>query len=333
MRIKKKPLIITLSAVAALTAAAILSLTVSPVPAALLLRKLFENPTLAPPNGYAAMEETVTAHLDLDYPSAYADHTLDLYLPETADGNLPVVLWVHGGGYVGGDKSDVRYYATALASNGYAVISMNYQRAPEAKYPVPIVQIGEVVRWMVSAAERYSLDPNRLVLAGDSAGAHSAATFSLIQTNPDYAEKSGFTATLPADALKGLLLYCGPYDVPLIDEIPGIFGFMLARAGWAYFGARDWAAQYGEIATVRHHVTTQYPPTFITDSGSNSFEIQGKALADTLERAAVPVTRYFMPADTEKTTHEYQFLMNTPAGAECYRLTLQFLAAYMHAGA
>jgi Esterase/lipase len=321
----KKAIIITLAAITALALTITLCLTVSPVPASMLMRKMFETPNLAPPDGYTAMETAVTAHTNLTYPSEYADNTLDIYLPKQADTALPVILWVHGGAYVGGDKSDARYYCTALASNGYAVISMNYQRAPEATFPTPIVQIADAYAWITSAEESYSLDPTKLVLAGDSAGAHSAALFALIQRNPAYAEKFSFTASLPPEHLKGLLLYCGPYNVQTTGDISNVFGLMINRAGWAYFETRNWATEMDDQATVKHHITAQFPPSFITDSAANSFDKQGKELAEELKKLNVPVTSYFPAAELEKTTHEYQFLMNTPAGAECYRLTLKFL--------
>ena len=325
----KKIVIIILAVITALAIAVTLCLTISPVPTSMLMRKLFETPNLSPPEGYTAMNQSVTVHSDITYPSDYDENSLDIYLPKAASGKLPVILWIHGGAYVGGDKSDARHYCTALSSNGYAVISMNYNRAPEATYPTPIFQIEEVYSWITSYAKQYSLDPTRIVLAGDSAGAHSAAIFSLIQTNPDYAEKFGFTASIPAENLKGLLLYCGPYDVQMTGDISGVFGLMIDRAGWAYFGSSNWSNEKDKEATIKHHLTTRFPPTFITDSAKASFDKQGKELAEELEKAQIPVTSYFPTADVGKTEHEYQFRMDTPAGAECYKLTLRFLETYM----
>ena len=323
---KKRRRLIVLLTVAVAVALTTVSFIVSPVPASRIMRKLFEKPKLAPPFGYAEMELAVTVEADIVYPSANGDNTLDLYRLRDESASAPVIIWVHGGAYVGGDKSDVRLYATALASEGYAVIAMNYERAPEARYPVPITQLGEVTAWVEENADRYKLDTSRIVLAGDSAGAHTAATFALIQTNPEYAQKIGIKPTLNAERLRGLLLYCGPYDVDAMDKIGGVFGFMLGRAGWAYFGVRDWTMQHTELATIKNHVTAAFPPTLITDGNTASFELHGRELAAALEVESVPVETYFIPLEAEKTMHEYQFQMNTPAGTESYRRTLAFLS-------
>ena len=326
---KRKIILIISSLLAAIIIALVLIPVITPVPMSLIMRMFFESPQLDPPEGYDEMSAAVTVLNDLEYPSLHPDNTFDLYLPTGEEEPRPVILWVHGGAYVGGDKRDARYYSTALASEGYAVVSMNYRRAPEGKYPVPIVQMGELCAWLCELSGEYNLDMTRLVLAGDSAGAHSAATFALIHTNPAYAEESGLAATLPAETIKGVLLYCGPFDVGMTGKTEGIFGFMILQAGWAYFGTRNWAEEYSDIAAPGNYVTADYPPAFITDGNTASFEPQGKKFAGELEAAGAPVTSYFIPLETEKTIHEYQFMMNTPSGRECYRRTLLFLEQYL----
>jgi len=326
----KKRTVAFFATVAVLVIALFILLFVTPVPLSLLMRKLFENPAISPLKGYASMEARVTVYLDVAYESQHKSNTLDIYLPKDADKPVPVVLWIHGGGYVGGDKRDVRYYAVSLASEGYAVISMNYARAPEARYPTPIMQIGDVFGWISEYSADYLLDANQIVLAGDSAGAHSAAIFAAIQTNPAYGNELGIKASIASERIKGLLLYCGPYDVGMMNEIGGAMGLLLNRAGWAYFGTRGWMDTFAERATVRTHVTEAFPPAFITDGNTASFELQAIALADALDAAGVKCERYFIPLAIEKTAHEYQFLMDTEAGAECYRRTLAFLDEHVN---
>ena len=330
---KRRAIIIPLCAVAAviLTAAIVFSLT--PVPVSLLIRKAFESPKLTPPDGYAEIEANVTAYRDIEYPSAHGDpsvrgdNALDLYLPKDEIGDkLPVIIWVHGGAFVGGDKSDARFYCTTLANDGYAVISMNYARAPEALYPTPVLQIGEVCEWLTANAGAYSLDSERIILAGDSAGAHSAAQFALIQTNPEYANLISIPASVPGEHIKGLLLYCGPYDMRMTANMESsLFGFFINQAAWAYLGARNWEESYDRILTIENHITPNFPPVFITDGNTASFELQGMRLAAALEGIGVSVSTYFVPRETEKTAHEFQFQMSTPAGVECYGRTLGFL--------
>ena len=327
-RAKKRILIIIPCVVAVLLTGVILAFVLFPFPAAMLMRSMFEKPNLAAPDGYAQMKENVITEKNLAYTSAYKDNSLDLYLPKAETGTkLPLIIWIHGGAYVGGDKSDIEIYATALASEGYAVASVNYRRAPEANYPVPVIQLGEATEWLNAQADTYRLDMTHLLYAGDSAGAHTVSAFALVQTNPAYAALTGISATnaAPPEAIKGVLLYCGPFDVQMTHDIGGLFGFMLKRAGWAYFGTAKWADKFGEEASIKAHVTADYPPAFITDGNTASFPQQGKALADALQAKSVPVTSYFPEITFEKTAHEYQFLMNTPAGKECFDLTKKFI--------
>ena len=298
---------------------------VSPLPSSWLLRAAFQTPQLAQLPDYGQMEESVYVEQNLSYPSQHLRNTLDLYLPKQAGDDTPVILWAHGGAYVGGDKTDVEYYATALAAQGYAVVSMNYSLAPEEKYPTPLVQVADVCRWLASVQEEYRFDMGRLVLAGDSAGAHLMVQFALVQTSPQYADLCGQRASLDPESIRGILLYCGPYDAAKIGSVGGLAGFMIRRAAWAYYGSWDWDTRYEEQISVIEHVTEKFPPAFITDGNTGSFQAHGEKLEAMLKSKNVQIDTYFMPVDEEKTSHEYQFIMNTPAGQECYARTLAFL--------
>ncbi|GAA0062575.1 alpha/beta hydrolase [Clostridium sp. CTA-1] len=129
------------------------------------------------------------------------------------ESKCPTIIWVHGGAFVGGDKDQVDIFATTLASNGYVVLSMNYELAPEAKCPIPIMQLEEFYSHIASIKTKYSIDENQLFFAGDSAGAQIVSQFLAIQTNKKFADKMGSKQRVPKDSIKGALLYCGPYDI------------------------------------------------------------------------------------------------------------------------
>jgi len=316
---KKKGLLIALFS----SAVFLFLFAVSPVPASLLVRLAFQKSISVAPDEYAQMREKVVSHKNLRYSSAFLSSEADLYLPKEGEAPFPVILWVHGGAFVGGSKADIEIYATALASEGFAVMCVNYLRAPEAKYPSPLFQIPEACLWLNENAAAYALDMDRLVLAGDSAGAHIAAQFAALQTNAAYAEEMGISQGL---TLKAVLLFCGPYDAAKIAEgSHPLIDFFLGKAAHAYFGARDWAQRYGYQATLSNHVTPDFPPAFISDGNTASFEQQGRDFAQALEEKGVAVETFFIPLETEKTPHEYQFIMNTSAGRESFQRTVAFL--------
>ena len=303
----------------------------SPVPISLMIRAAFNNNTAVPPKNYEELKQRVTVVENLCYPSEYRDNEADIYIPKDRKGPFPVVLWIHGGAFVGGDKEDVKIYATALAAEGFAVVCMNYRRAPEAKYPVPIIQTGEVYQWIRGISGVYSLDINRFFLAGDSAGAHIAAQFAAVQSNADYAAEMGFGQIVPLHTLRAALLFCGPFDVAGIGKSSNaVINVLMKRAAWAYFGTKGFNEHLTEQATISNCVTSRFPPVFITDGNYLSFEEHGRNLADTLDKSGVFVETYFISADFEKTGHEYQFIMNTPAGEESFLQVIHFLKKHIN---
>ncbi len=110
---------------------------------------------------------------DLEYARAGNKRLLlDLYLPEGA-GPFPVIVWVHGGAWLSGDKEDTP--AIREVSRGYAVASINYRLSFEAQFPAQLEDCKAAVRWLRANAESYKLDPNRLGAWGSSAGGHLVA--------------------------------------------------------------------------------------------------------------------------------------------------------------
>ena len=111
---------------------------------------------------------------DLEYvPGGHERNRLDLYLPEEAARPLPVILYVHGGGWQGGDKSNGP--AFRFAAKGYAVASMNYRFSQHATFPAQIYDCKAAVRWLRANARRYGLDADHIGAWGGSAGGHLAA--------------------------------------------------------------------------------------------------------------------------------------------------------------
>lgn len=113
---------------------------------------------------------------NLPYGTDSAFQKLDVYLPKGGTGPFPVIVSVHGGAWCMGDKGD-RHLEPALAglARGWAVVSVNYRLSQEAGFPAPVDDVRAAVRWVASAHRKFDLDPARIVLWGESAGAHLAA--------------------------------------------------------------------------------------------------------------------------------------------------------------
>ncbi len=132
----------------------------------------------------AKVPEGVKVERDLEYAKAGDKKLLlDLYLPEKADGPLPVIVGIHGGGWANGSKAGGQ--GSWLARHGYAVAVINYRLSGESIFPAQIEDCKAAVRWLRANAKKYNLDPDRFGATGHSAGGHLA---SLLATTGDVKE-------------------------------------------------------------------------------------------------------------------------------------------------
>lgn len=138
----------------------------------------------------------VDAHRDQVFSNAGGKPRLaDLYLPQGVRGKIPVILWVHGGGWRLGDRRLAPELTRFFAQRGFAMISFDYRLSDEAIFPAQVDDVKTAVRWARSIASQYSLDPDRVGLWGSSAGGHLSACAAL--SNEDQflsGEHSGWTS-------------------------------------------------------------------------------------------------------------------------------------------
>jgi len=113
---------------------------------------------------------------------------LDLYRPEKSAGPHPAAVFVHGGGWSAGDKSNFRRQAARLAARGFVTVSINYRLAPRAEYPAALHDCKAAVRWLRAHARDYGVDPDRIAAVGGSAGGQLVA---LLGTTADRKEFEG----------------------------------------------------------------------------------------------------------------------------------------------
>jgi len=161
----------------------------------------------------------VTTTRDLAYAPG-PRHDVDVYAPKTITAHTPVVVFIYGGGWDTGEKSQYGFVGSALASHGYLVFIPNYRIYPEAHYPDFLQDSARAVRWARDHAAQFGGDPGRLFLMGHSAGAYNAAMLAL---DPQWLGAVGMT---PHTDIKGVVGLAGPYDfLPLeSDELKAIFG-------------------------------------------------------------------------------------------------------------
>ena len=252
-----------------------------------------------------------------------------------SDVRAPTIFWLHGGGFVAGDKAGSEEFATYLTeATGYTVISANYEKAPSAKYPSQIIQTEQLYEFFSQNSSKYPmLDMSKIMFGGDSAGAQIAAQFVLAQTNTDYAKEVGVNQVSDKGHIKGSILFCGPLN--LKDTVGTktdnkYLKFFVNTVAWSLTGERNWQSSPAiEQASLVDRLTKDYPPTYITDANSYSFEDQGIAFANKLNSLGVETKSLFFKNSTKQINHEYQFNFTTDEAKESFSLTVDFVKLHM----
>lgn len=307
-----------LGALVLLAIAIYIAFQVSPWPSSLLIRYEFGK-------GAASMSEALEKHLpnnvgqikDQQY-ELTNDTFLDVYYPEGQKReDLPVIVWVHGGAWISGNKDNIENYAKIIASHGFSTVSVNYSIAPEKKYPTPLLQLNAALQYLQNNADRLQLNMDNVLFAGDSAGSQIVAQMANIITSPDYAREININPTLANDKLKGLLLNCGAYDIKLASKTQDKEGReFLNTVLWAYSGHKNYAdIPEFQHASVAEYVTRDFPPSFITAGNVDPLEEQSIEFAKKLEQLDVKTKTLFYPKDHKPALpHEYQFNLDNRDG-------------------
>lgn len=144
-------------------------------------------------------------------------HLLDLYLPANAKGKLPLVIFIHGGGWLGNDKyADMGYMKKTVAeiiNSGFALASIDYRFSTQAVFPAQIQDCNRAISYLYDNAGRYGLDKKRFAVMGFSAGGHLASLVGLSKNNN---VKSFFMpGTSKSFKFKGVVDFYGPAELIL----------------------------------------------------------------------------------------------------------------------
>ena len=256
----------------------------------------------------------------------------DLYQPENIAelGKRPVVVWIHGGGWISGSKEHASGYFKRLAEQGYNIISVEYQFAPTEIYPQQLQQIDKALAFITAHANKYQIDANKIYLAGDSAGANMASHYAALVANPQFAQASDLLPQLSITQLKGLVLHCGIYDLESFIKNSSnemkLLEWGITNLVQAYTGGKKDDANFLASISPSQHLTVNYPPVFIS-GGNKDFltESQSVPFVQALKAKDIPVTEVFYPNSKELLVHEYQFMMSKKASQETFVRTIQFL--------
>lgn len=238
--------------------------------------------------GASAFAAEPKVHRDVPYAESGGERqTLDVYAPAEGQ-NLPVVFWIHGGGWQTGDKSSVQEKPRAFVDRGFVFVSTNYRLLPKVDMETIVRDVAKSLGWVHKHVAEYGGDPQRIFVMGHSAGAQLAA---LICIDDRYLKAEG----VKFDVLKGCVPVDGDtYDVPAIIETAEtrrrVHGQPQAKFGHREKFGND-PAKHRDFSAVTHVARGKSIPPFlilyVADHPDTA--AQAQRLGAVLQESGVPV--------------------------------------------
>lgn len=222
---------------------------------------------------------------------------LDVFVPRRADKPMPVVVWIHGGGWRAGSKE--RCPTIPLTARGYGVVSINYRLTDAATFPAQIHDCKGAIRWVRAHASEYGFDPDRIGVWGASAGGHLVALLGTSGGNKEIEGDVGGNLDQSSRA-QAVADFCGPTSFLEFEVTPENLkrvdsaGSALARLLGGPPSEKKDAARAASSTT---YVSKDDPPFLIVHGDQDPLVPvqQARILADKLKQAGVDVTLHIMP--------------------------------------
>jgi acetyl esterase/lipase len=220
-------------------------------------------------------------YFDIAYGSNTAQK-MDVYYPPDQSIVMPAVVYVHGGGWVEGDKSslEAKSYIDELLNRGYVVFSLNYRLAPEFPFPAQIQDVKSALRAIRTRAAEFRINPERIGIFGSSAGGHLASLAGVTSPSDGFDQGENFDQSSRVQAVVDLF---GPSDINQIT-LPGI-DHVISQT----FGNHSTPSEEYRLASPTAYATSDDPPFLIIhgDMDRTVPLVQSRLLYETLQKAGV----------------------------------------------
>ena len=252
---------------------------------------------------------------------------MDIYYPKS-DEKLPVLVNVHGGGVVRGDKALRSGISRFFASNGWFVANINYRRAPKWKFPSATEDTINALNFVNTLGDKYNIDLKRIVLVGDSAGGFYASHAMAAIT--DEALRKGLN--LPeykGEKIKALVAFCAPFNLLKCVDRKSPFNVAFDIANCMFDTSFKKGDTIGDFPAKKYinvldFINKDFPKTFIVEAVNDAF--CGGQMEDMLKKLAeFNIETDFYVADTEgdgHCTHLHPKKMGSP---KCRERVVEFL--------
>lgn len=246
---------------------------------------------------------------------------LDVYYPENA-ALCPVIVNVHGGGFVYGTKEIYKRYCMDLARRGFTVVNINYRLAPRWKFPTPMEDIHDAMVWLVEQGEDYHADTDKIFMVGDSAGGQLVSQYAAMLTNPDYMALFSMGMPNPGIHLRAVGLNCGLYDMKMVASNH--------RKGLEldYLGRK--IANDDPRLDVLGAITADFPPAHITTACHDFLRPAAQPMFDFLTKKGIPCKLDVYGKEEDETTgHVFHVNILNPEAIRCNDAQCAFFRKFL----
>ena len=273
------------------------------------------------------VDETIMAHCDVPYGNGKKYNLLDVYYPKGTKGKLPVIVNIHGGGYVYGTKKNYLHYGMSMAKQGFVFVNFNYHLAPRKKFPHQLGEINLVMKWILEHADAYHIDIQNIFLTSDSVGAQMASQYCTIRTNETFAKR--FSFTIPAEIeIRAVALNCGIYDISLKAKQRNETGMNMEALIMDYLGTDR--ENIDSMLQVTENITSDFPPAFVMTAEYDIFKEEAWSMYESLRKRGVPVIyqQYGEPGQTHM-RHIFHCDLNLEEAKVCNTEQANFFKDHM----
>jgi acetyl esterase/lipase len=239
----------------------------------------------------------------------------DVYTPPGEVRNAPAVLLVHGGAWRSGDRTQLRGYGILLGRAGYVCVAPEYRLVTESPWPAAIQDVKAAIRWVRANATKLGVDPDRIAIEGNSAGAHLALLAAATPGEPEF-EGDGGNPGVPTDVAAVLAVYPPTVLATAAGDD--------AAVPWAAI-SDERSAELAAAASPLTHVRAGFPPTLlIHGTADTTVPVQASIrMYEKLAGAGVPVDLHLYAEQPHAFDAQPEF------GRHCAAEMLLFLGRYV----